>query len=101
MQGLERPRSAAEAKRRSTKEPKRYVKIPHGSPGFIPPNSSMGPLPRTPLLGQAPAVAPYNPPPIDNPSARISDYNQSFQFNRGLGNNPTDRDAYIRYNFNR
>src|SRR3984893_15517603 len=34
-------------------------------------------------------------------SERISQFNQSFQFNKGLGNNPTDRDAYVRYNFNR
>ena len=96
MQGLQPARATKEA----TKESERYVRIPHGSPGFIPPISSQAPLPRTPLIGQAPATAPYNPPPIRNPSAEISQYNQSFQFNKGLGNNPTDRDAYIRYNFN-
>jgi hypothetical protein len=40
----------------------------------------------------------YIPPPINNPSAQINQLNQSFPLNRGLGNNPTDRDAYIRYN---
>jgi hypothetical protein len=53
------------------------------------------------LLGQAPVAAPYNPPPVSNPSERIGQFNQSFQFNKGLGNNPTDRDSYLRYNFNR
>jgi hypothetical protein len=27
-------------------------------------------------------------------------FNQSFPLNRGLGNNPTDRDAYVRYRLN-
>jgi hypothetical protein len=104
MQGLSPARRAVTGRRQATKEATKeaehHVHIPHGSPGFIPPISSQGPLPRTPLIGQAPAAAPYNPPPIRNPSAEISQYNQSFQFNKGLGNNPTDRDAYIRYNFN-
>jgi hypothetical protein len=43
----------------------------------------------------------YIPPPINNPSAQINQLNQSFPLNRGLGNNPTDRDAYIRYNLTR
>jgi hypothetical protein len=104
MQGLQPARRAVEgrpqATKETTKEAKRYVHIPHGSPGFIPPISSQGPLPRTPLIGQAPAAAPYNPPPVRNPSAEISQFNHSFDFNKGLGNNPTGRDAYIRYNFN-
>jgi hypothetical protein len=58
--------------------------------------SSIGGLPRTPLMGQSPAVAPYNPPPINNPSEEIMQSNQSFPLNRGLGNNPTDRDTYVR-----
>jgi hypothetical protein len=39
--------------------------------------------------------------PINNPSGQINQLNQSFPLNRGLGNNPTDRDAYTRYNLNR
>jgi len=42
-----------------------------------------------------------DPPPISNPSAQINQLNQSFPLNRGLGNNPTDRDAYIRYTLTR
>ena len=41
------------------------------------------------------------PPPVSNPSAQINQLNQSFQFNRGLGNNPTGRDSFIRYNLTR
>jgi hypothetical protein len=47
------------------------------------------------------SAAPYIPPPINNPSGQISQLNHSFPLNRGLGNNPTDRDAYIRYNLTR
>jgi hypothetical protein len=47
------------------------------------------------------SAAPYIPPPINNPSGQINQLNQSFPLNRGLGNNPTDRDGYIRYNLTR
>jgi hypothetical protein len=48
-----------------------------------------------------PSSGPYIPPPVNNPSERINQLNQSFPLNGGLGNNPTNRDAYIRYNLNR
>src|SRR6266566_1779832 len=54
-------------------------------------------LPRTPSLVQPQAVAPYNPPSIANPSAGVMQSDQSFQLNRGLGNNPINRDAYVRF----
>jgi len=61
MQGLPLARRVATGRRKvtkeATKETERHVHIPHGSPGFIPPISSQGPLPRTPLIGQAPATA--------------------------------------------
>jgi hypothetical protein len=100
MQGLERPKRAIQDRPRTNKEAERRVNIPRGSASFVPPTSSMGGLPRTPLLVQPSAVAPYNPPPINNPSERVMQSNQSFPLNRGLGNNPTDRDAYVRYHLN-
>jgi hypothetical protein len=84
---------------RPKKEAERRVNIPRGSASFVPPISSVTPL--TPLISSPPPAAAYNPPPVSNPSERITQFNQSFQFNKGLGNNPTDRDAYVRYNFNR
>ena len=48
-----------------------------------------------------PSAGPYIPPPVANPSAQINQLNHSFPLNGGLGNNPTDRDAYIRYNLTR
>jgi hypothetical protein len=55
--------------------------------------------PSLPLAQQSTGV--YVPPPVSNPSAQINQLNQSFQFNRGLGNNPTGRDSFIRYNLTR
>jgi hypothetical protein len=98
MQGLERSKRAIQDRPHINKEAERRVNIPRGSANFVPPVS--GGLPRTPLLVQPPAVAPYNPPPINNPSERVMQSNQSFPLNRGLGNNPTDRDAYVRYRLN-
>jgi hypothetical protein len=48
-----------------------------------------------------PSAAPYIPPPVANPSAQINQLNHSFPLNGGLGNNPTNRDAFIRYNLTR
>ena len=68
-----------------------------GSANFALAQSTAGGLPRTPLMvPQPPAVAPYNPPSINSLSDQVIQSNESFQLNRGLGNNPTDRDAYVR-----
>ena len=48
-----------------------------------------------------PSTGVYIPPPISNPSAQINQLNHSFPLNGGLGLNPTDRGAYIRYNLTR
>jgi hypothetical protein len=48
-----------------------------------------------------PSAGPYIPPPVANPSAQINQLNHSFPLNGGLGLNPTNRDAYIRYNLTR
>jgi hypothetical protein len=62
----------------------------------------VAPLQRPPSLTLTqPSVGSYIPPPINNPSERINQLNQSFPLDRGLGNNPTDRGTYIRYNLNR
>jgi hypothetical protein len=89
-----------EAEDRQRKQAERPRRIPRGSSAYVEPI----PLPRTGRdsgIAALPPVAPYIPPPINNPSARIDQLNHSFPLNRGLGLNPTDRDAYIRYNLNR
>jgi hypothetical protein len=98
MQGLDCPRRSArgQARQPAAERPERpRVTVGSGGGGYT------APLPRTPSLTVPPPSAPYIPPPVSNPSERVMQSNQSFPFNGGLGNNPTDRDTYIRYNLNR
>jgi len=86
-----------EGQEHASKRAKRPQVTARGSSTYVAPV-----VPRTPSLTLTqPSVTPYIPPPINNPSERVMQYNQSFPFNAGLGNNPTGRDAYIRYNLNR
>jgi hypothetical protein len=97
------PRAGAktpESEDGASKRAERRRKIPRGSSAYVEPI----PLPNTSRASgivAPPPITPYNPPPINNPSERINQLNHSFPLNRRLGNNPTDRDAYIRYNLNR
>jgi hypothetical protein len=99
MQGMECPRRPArgDEQKQLTQRTERPRITTRGSGGpYI-----AAPL-RTPSLTVTqPQAAPYIPSPIRNPSEEIHQLNQSFPFNAGLGNNPTNRDAYIRYNLNR
>jgi hypothetical protein len=105
MQGMDcptRPVRAAEQgqqqeQQQATKRAERPRLTARGSSGAY-----IAPLQRTPSLSlPQPSAAPYIPPPVNNPSAQINQLNQSFPLNGGLGNNPTNRDAYIRYNLTR
>ena len=99
MQGVACPTRSARGEEQPppTEHPKRPRVSKRGSSGpYVP---ALQPTPSLTL--QQPSAAPYIPPPVANPSAQINQLNQSFPLNRGLGNNPTDRDAYIRYNLNR
>ena len=101
MQGMECPRSLAfeEMQKPATQRAgrPRVTARGSGSPYIVSPL----PMPTPSLTMTPPPTAPYIPPPIRNPSAELHQLNQSFPFNAGLGNNPTNRDAYIRQNFNR
>jgi hypothetical protein len=46
------------------------------------------------------AVQPYNPPRITTPGDRATSAIHSYPLNKGLGNNPTDQQMYIRQNSN-
>ena len=97
MQGLDCPTHPARAEQKQATEhakPPRVTARGSGSSYVAPPSP-------TPSLVPQPTVAPYIPPPVSNPSERITQFNHSFPLNGGLGLNPTDRDSYIRYNFNR
>jgi hypothetical protein len=68
-------------------------KRPRGSSGYVAPT----PLPRTePIIVGPPSPGVYKPPPINSFSDRVNNCNHSFPLNAGIGNNPTDRNAYVR-----
>jgi hypothetical protein len=96
MQGLERPKRPVADEDHPNKRAERLSKIPQGSSTYVPPPV---PSPRggppSPVLLQPPP-APYNPPPINSFSDRVTQCLHSFPLNAGLGNNPTNRDAYVR-----
>ena len=97
MQGMECRRRAAPAGEQETKGTQRPRVTARGSGGPY-----IAPVQRTPSLAlPQPSASPYIPPPINNPSERIKQLNESFPLNGGLGNNPTNRDDYIRYNLTR
>jgi hypothetical protein len=96
MQGIDCKKRATGGEEQPTKRAVRPRVTARGSGGLYAP-ARLSP----PSLGLPQQSAPYIPPPINNPSAQINQLNQSFPLNGGLGNNPTDRDAYIRYNLTR
>ena len=73
MQGLKRPKGPARGEYHSSQHAERLRTIPRGSSSHLPPV----PAPSTPALA-----------PIQ--------CNLSLPFNAGLGNNPSNRDAYVR-----
>ena len=95
MQGMDcRPARRGEQATKGAQRPRLTAR---GSSGPY-----IAPLQRTPSLAlPQPSPSPYIPPPINNPSEQIKQLNESFPLNRGLGNNPTNRDDYIRYNLTR
>jgi hypothetical protein len=99
MQGMDCPRRAArgEEQEQTPKRAERTRVTRRGSSGAY--NPALLSPPSLPL--SQPSAGVYIPPPVANPSAQINQLNQSFPLNGGLGLNPTNRDAYIRYNLTR
>jgi hypothetical protein len=100
MQGMECSRRSARG------EEQEQPPTPRARRPGVTARGSGGPYVTAPLRAPSltltqPSAGPYIPPPVNNPSERINQLNQSFPLNGGLGNNPSDRDAYIRYNLNR
>ena len=86
---LKKPRKGVEPEPKKRAQPKAY---PRGS-GYIPSTT----LPRSEPARVAPnATGVYKPPPINSFSDRVNNCNHSFPLNAGIGNNPTDRSAYVR-----
>jgi hypothetical protein len=101
MQGLESANRGVQDKHRTNSKTACSAGISRSGDIMVSQVSSTEGLPRTPLLEQGPAVAPYNPPALNNPSERVMQSDQSFQLNRGIGNNPTNRDEYVREQLNK
>ncbi len=78
------------------------VRIPRGSSTYIPPvnpspYSSNSP-PAAALI--QPAPAPYQPPKITTFGDRVNDAIHAYPLERGIGNNPTDQQQFIRQRAN-
>jgi hypothetical protein len=97
MQGMGCPKRVAHSEGAQEPAPRGPRRRARGSGGAYVP--AYQPTPSLPQSQASTGV--YIPPPVSNPSAQINQLNQSFPFNAGLGNNPTNRDAYIRYNLTR
>src|SRR5262247_4885823 len=103
MQGMDCPRRSArgEEQEQEQEQPTKRAERPRvtarGSGGSYAP----APLSTPSLPLSQPSAGVYIPPPVNNPSAQINQLNHSFPLNGGLGLNPTDRDAYIRYDLTR
>jgi hypothetical protein len=84
------------AEQKAGTPPSRSVPIPRGSSEYVPPS-----LPaNSPPLSTPPAVQPYTPPPITTFSDRVNSAIQSYPLQKGIGNNPTDMQEYIRQKSN-
>ncbi len=101
MQGMECPRRPARGEQQEQKQPTQRAERPRVTPRGSSGRYIASPQPTPSLTLTQPPAGPYIPPPVNNPSERINQLNHSFPLDRGLGNNPAGRDAYIRYNLNR
>jgi hypothetical protein len=94
MQGMKWSKGPARTDDRPKERAERPRTIPRGSSSYLPPIPSPSP---PSVMSLRPPPAPYTPPPINSFSDRVTQCNHSFPLNAGLGNNPTTRDAYVRY----
>jgi hypothetical protein len=94
---VERDASGTPIIMREEEPVKRPRPAPRGSGGYYvpPPVPSPNAGPPAPALLQPPP-GPYKPPPIRSFGDRVVDCIHSYPLNAGIGNNPTDRQTYIR-----
>jgi hypothetical protein len=103
MQGYRSPAMMRSDK--EIKEPEQRVdrptRIPRGSSTYIPPPS---PSPYSsgnpPAALTQPAPAPYQPPKITTFSDKVNDAIHAYPLQKGIGNNPTDQQQFIRQRVN-
>jgi hypothetical protein len=95
MKGFSRTRTAP-IQEPSVRHAGRPVNIPRGSSTYIPPPdpSPSGGPPASVLLQPPPSAPP--PPRLNTFSDRVTNCIHSFPLQGGIGNNPSDQQAYIR-----
>ena len=100
MQGYRSPRMIRDTEPRQRAD--RPVKIPRGSSTYTPPvNPSPYSINSPPARALVqPAPAPYQPPPITTFSDRVNSAIQAYPLQKGIGNNPTDQQEFIRQRLN-
>ncbi len=69
---------------------------PRGSSTIPPVNQSLNPGPTPQQLLNQQTVQPYKPPPINTFGDRVTNCIHSYPLNAGIGNNPRDRQSYVR-----
>jgi hypothetical protein len=106
MRGYRRPRPPA-TQAEPKAEPKARPERPHrkarrGSGGYVPPPvpSPGGPNSPPPAVLLQPPPAPYQPPPIRSFGDRAIDAIHAYPLDKGIGNNPTDPQMFIRQRAN-
>ena len=105
MQGFRTPsmmRDAGEPTSQPAPPADRGVKIPRGSSTYIPPPVPSPYSANSPPAAALtrPAPAPYQPPPITTFSDRVNSAIQAYPLQKGIGNNPTDQQMFIRQRLN-
>jgi len=87
--GIEKPNRVEKPKRVEQARPR-----PRGSSTYIPPPN---PSPDTgPARVAPPSPGVYMPPPVNSFGDRVTNCIHSYPLNAGVGNNPTNQQAYIR-----
>jgi hypothetical protein len=101
MKGYHPPGPVSEGTR-SRQRADRPLNIPRGSSTYIPPPNPSPYSANSPPAAALtqPAPAPYQPPPITTFSDRVNGAIQAYPLQKGIGNNPTDQQMFIRQRIN-
>ena len=102
MQGYSSPRRLRDGTAQPAERADRPVKIPRGSGTYIPPPDPSPYARNSPPAAALtqPAPQPYNPPPITTFGDRVNNAIHAYPLERGLGNNPSDQQQFIRQRAN-
>ena len=100
MKGYHPPGLTPEAQPRQRAD--RPVRIPRGGRTYIPPPNPSPYSSNSPPAAALtqPAPAPYRPPPITTFSDRVNSAIQAYPLQKGIGNNPTNQQEFIRQRLN-